>query len=89
MTSLVYLLTRAQSDFGENMLRLVAEADVFDAGDCVVVEHDTETHQLRVIGSNGVRAGQPILGHGALRGPAAYACRRVMGRAVAASWSLG
>jgi SAM-dependent methyltransferase len=51
MTSSVYLLTRTQSDFGENMLRLVAEADLFDADDCVVVEHDPETHQLRVLGS--------------------------------------
>ena len=24
---------------------------MFDAGDCVVVEHDAETHQLRVVGS--------------------------------------
>jgi len=46
----VYLLTRAQTDFGVNLLQLVAEADAFDAGDCVEVEHDPDTHQLRVIG---------------------------------------
>ena len=33
------------------MLRLIEEADVFDAGDGVVVEHDAGTHQLRVVGS--------------------------------------
>lgn len=50
MASHVYLLTRAQTDFGVNMLQLVAEADAFDAGDCVIVEHDSDTHQLRVVG---------------------------------------
>jgi len=46
----VYLLTRTQTDFGVNLLQLVAEADAFDASDCVMVEHDSETHQLRVLG---------------------------------------
>jgi 2-polyprenyl-3-methyl-5-hydroxy-6-metoxy-1,4-benzoquinol methylase len=50
MTSHVYLLTRTQTDFGVNLLQLVAEADTFDAGECVVVEHDSGTHQLRVVG---------------------------------------
>ena len=51
MASHVYLLTRAQTDFGVNLLQLVAEAEAFDAGDCVAVEHDSGTHQLRVVGS--------------------------------------
>ena len=46
----VYLLTRGQTDFGVNLLQLVEESDAFDAGDCVEVEHDPDTHQLRVIG---------------------------------------
>ncbi len=50
MASHVYLLTRAQTDFGVNVAQLVAEADAFDAGDCVIVEHDSDTHQLRVVG---------------------------------------
>lgn len=50
MTSHVYLLTRTQTDFGVNLLQLVAEADAFDAGECVIVEHDSGTHQLRVVG---------------------------------------
>jgi SAM-dependent methyltransferase len=51
MTPCVYLLTRTQTDFGENLLQLVAETDAFDAGECVMVEHDASTHQLRVLGS--------------------------------------
>ena len=50
MASHVYLLTRTQTDFGLNLLQLVAEAETFDAGDCVIVEHDSGTHQLRVVG---------------------------------------
>ena len=49
MASHVYLLTRTQTDFGVNLLQLVAEAEAFDAGDCVIVEHDSATHQLRVV----------------------------------------
>lgn len=50
MASHIYLLTRTQTDFGVNLLQLVAETDAFEAGDCVTVEHDSETHQLRVLG---------------------------------------
>ena len=50
MTPLVYLLTRTDSDFGVNVLDLVADANAFDAGICVEVDHDPETHQLRVLG---------------------------------------
>jgi SAM-dependent methyltransferase len=50
MTPLVYLLTRTDSDFGRRVLDLVAEGDRFAAGRCVEVDHDPETHQLRILG---------------------------------------
>jgi SAM-dependent methyltransferase len=50
MAPLVYLLTRTQTDFGEPMLRIVAETGLYDPGECVVVDHDPITHQLRVLG---------------------------------------
>lgn len=46
----VYLLTRVESDFGENVLELFASSGLFDGGECVEVEHDPATHQLRAIG---------------------------------------
>jgi hypothetical protein len=46
-----YLLTRNDSDFHANVLDLVAESGLFDAGDCTVVDHDPGTHQLRVLGT--------------------------------------
>jgi trans-aconitate methyltransferase len=45
-----YLLTRVMSDFDTNVLAAVAATDLFDASACVEVEHDPETHQLRVLG---------------------------------------
>jgi len=50
MAPVTYLLTRNSSDFGVNVLDLVAESRAFDAGECTVVDHDPETHQLRVLG---------------------------------------
>jgi len=50
MAPAVYLLTRVDSDFGTNVLDLVADTGLFDADDCVQVDHDSETHQLRVLG---------------------------------------
>lgn len=50
MAPVTYLLTRDSSDFGVNVLDLVAESEAFDAGDCTAVDHDPETHQLRVLG---------------------------------------
>jgi SAM-dependent methyltransferase len=50
MASLVYLLTRTDSDFGRNVLDLVAEGEHFTAGRCVEVDHDPQTHQLRILG---------------------------------------
>jgi SAM-dependent methyltransferase len=49
MAPSVYLLTRADSDFGDNVLQLVADSGHYDTPDCVRVEHDPETHQLRAI----------------------------------------
>jgi SAM-dependent methyltransferase len=45
-----YLLTRVRSDFDSNVLQLVADTGRFDAGDCIEVDHDPATHQLRVLG---------------------------------------
>ncbi len=50
MAPVMYLLTRLQSDFGVNVLGLVAETNLFDPGECVEVDHDVDTHQLRVLG---------------------------------------
>jgi SAM-dependent methyltransferase len=50
MSPAVYLLTRAGSDFGGNVLDLVGETNLFDESDCVEVDHDPSTHQLRVLG---------------------------------------
>lgn len=45
-----YLLTRDTGDFHARVLDLVAESEVFDVGPCAVVDHDPDTHQLRVLG---------------------------------------
>ena len=45
-----YLLTRTDDDFGRKVLDLVAETGVFTAGECVQVEHDSQTNQLRILG---------------------------------------
>ncbi len=50
MAPAVYLLSRADSDFGTNVFAEVAAASLFDAGECVEVDHDPATHQLRVLG---------------------------------------
>jgi hypothetical protein len=46
----VYLLTRREDDFGSNVLSAVADSGLFDAGECVEVDHDPVTNQLRVLG---------------------------------------
>ena len=46
----VYLLTRLDNDFGPNVLDLVARLGLFEAGDCIHVDHDPVTNQLRVLG---------------------------------------
>ena len=51
MTPSVYLLTRTDTDFGENQLQMVADLGIFDVvGECVEVDHDPDTHQLKVVG---------------------------------------
>jgi SAM-dependent methyltransferase len=45
----VYLLTRTDSDFGANVLALVEATGAFDAGPCIEVDHDPDTHQLRTL----------------------------------------
>jgi SAM-dependent methyltransferase len=50
MAPAIYVLTRAQSDFGANVLELVADTGLFDAEECVKVDHDPQTHQLKVLG---------------------------------------
>jgi SAM-dependent methyltransferase len=47
----VYLLGRADSDFGTNVFASVASTGRYEAvGQCVEVDHDPATHQLRVLG---------------------------------------
>jgi len=51
MAPSVYLLTRTDTDFGESLLDIVSDLGFFDvAGECVEVDHDQKTHQLRVVG---------------------------------------
>jgi len=51
MAPAVYLLTRTDTDFGENLLDVIDEVGLFRAGECVEVDHDPVTHQLRVLGT--------------------------------------
>jgi SAM-dependent methyltransferase len=53
MAPVIYVLTRLQDDFGTNVLNLVAETGLFDAEECVKVDHDSETHQLKILGRRG------------------------------------
>jgi SAM-dependent methyltransferase len=50
MAPAVYLLTRADNDFGPNVIDLIAQTGGFEAGDCALVDHDPGTNQLRVLG---------------------------------------
>ena len=49
MAPRTYLLTRLQSDFGENVLRIVADSALFDLEECAEVEHDASRHVLRQV----------------------------------------
>ena len=49
MSPVLYLLSRADSDFGTNIFAEVRATGMFDAADCVEVDHDPATHQLRVL----------------------------------------
>ena len=46
----VYVLTRAGSDFGPNVLASIDDLGIFEVEACVEVDHDPATHQLRVLG---------------------------------------
>jgi SAM-dependent methyltransferase len=50
MAPAVYVLTRADSDFGTNVLETITAAEAFDCGECTEVDHDPVTHGLRVLG---------------------------------------
>ena len=50
MAPVVYLLSRADSDIDTNVFAAVPATNMFDAGECVEVDHDPDTHQLRVLG---------------------------------------
>ena len=50
LSPMTYLLTRTTTDFGTSVLDHCIEAHAFDVGDCTIVEHDTETNQLKVLG---------------------------------------
>ena len=49
MAGAVYLLTRVESDFDTRVLHDVAAVGAYEPGVCVQVEHDQDTHQLRVV----------------------------------------
>ena len=64
MAPVIYVLTRVQNDFGTNVLDLVAETGLFDAEECVKVDHDSQTHQLQILGRKGFdEARQSTDGH--------------------------
>jgi SAM-dependent methyltransferase len=50
MAPSVYVLSRTESDFDTNVFAGIADIGLFDAGECVEVDHDPHTHQLRVLG---------------------------------------
>ena len=49
MAPVTYILTRLQSDFGANVLGLVAESGLFEVMDCAEVEHDPVHHRLKQV----------------------------------------
>ena len=49
MAPAVYLITRTDTDFDENVLGLVGDTGLYELGECVEVDHDEATHQLRVL----------------------------------------
>jgi SAM-dependent methyltransferase len=49
MAPTTYILTRLQSDFGANVLGLVAESGLFEVTDCAEVEHDPVQHRLKQV----------------------------------------
>jgi len=60
MAPVVYLLSRATSDFGANVFDLVATCGRYDAAEAIEVDHDPETHQLRVLGQQPFEAARQM-----------------------------
>jgi len=56
MAPAVYVLSRADSDFGTNVFAGIAATGCYEAAECVEVDHDPETHQLRVLGRHAFAA---------------------------------
>ena len=56
MAPVTYLLTRLQSDFGGNVLKLVEDTGLFHVEICAEVEHDPASHQLRQVGLRSLAA---------------------------------
>ena len=56
MTPAVYLLSRADSDFGTNVFAEIAATGRYAPDECVEVDHDPGTHQLRVLGRQSFEA---------------------------------
>ena len=54
MAPAVYVLSRADSDFGTNVFSEIAAIRSYEPGACVEVDHDAETHQLRVLGRHSI-----------------------------------
>jgi hypothetical protein len=50
MAPATFVLTRVEDDFGTNLLDLIVETGLFDAEECVKVDHDPQTHQLQILG---------------------------------------
>ena len=49
MAPAIYILTRLQSDFGANVLGLVADSGLFAVTECAEVEHDPISNELRQV----------------------------------------
>lgn len=49
MAPATYILTRLQSDFGVNVLGLIAESNLFEVTECAEVEHDPVQHRLKQV----------------------------------------
>lgn len=64
MTPCVYLLTRLDNDFGPNVLDLIARLGLFEAVDCIHVDHDPVSNQLRLLGRGSLDDVRQLAGRG-------------------------
>lgn len=51
MAPVIYLLSRGTTDDGGNVFAILQRLNLFSIGDCTEVEHDPDTHRLRVVGT--------------------------------------